>query len=473
MANGVSEIWLRVPTERGMIPYRPLPAQAEFHADDSKFRWLCGGVGSGKTRSGTVEAFLMSQAYPGSRGLVARWAWPELSRTTWRALKEIVPRQMIVSQTESAQKTEMRVRAPEGQISTIVGAGLSNMDAVFSDDYGWIYLDEASQIPAKHGPYLWKLLESRLRGPVGPYRAWVTGNPNGRDWVWRKFVGQGLKGYRLFRAPTKQNIYNPAGYDADLRRGADPNWVRRFLEAEFNEFEGAVYWGFRDADHIVAPFQIPDHWPHFLAIDWGLADETAALVFAANEAGDVFVTQEYCRAERLISEQCADILAMLNGRKTDWAVIDPSARRRDQATGTPLLDQYRAGGLANLVEANNRLPDGIAAVQELLKVDTERTHPVTGLQGSPRLHIFRSCPRLIDQFHSYRWGPDGNPVKGNDHLMDALRYGVVRKPHAAVPLEVVRRRPSADAFWRQIAAEAADPGGVLPKIGAGAGGGWA
>lgn len=468
MGKHVAELWLRAPNGR---VYDPLPSQAAFHADDSRFRWYVGGMGAGKTLAGCVEAFLTALEYPGSYGLVARWTHRELMNTTWRTLKQVIPRRLVHSIVESPQKCQIEIKASDGRISTILGAGLSNMDAVFSMELAWAYLDEGSQIPAKHGPYLWKLLESRLRGPIGPYRAWVTGNPNGRDWLWRKFEGQGLRGYKMFRAPTKQNTHNPVGYETDLRRGADPNWARRFLDAEFNEFEGAVYWGFRDADHIVAPFQIPDHWPHFLAIDWGLADETAALVFAANEAGDVFVVNEYCRAERLISEQCADILAMLNGRKTDWSVIDPSARRRDQATGTPLLDQYRAGGLANLVEANNRLPDGIAAVQELLKVDTERTHPVTGLQGSPRLHIFRSCPRLIDQFHSYRWGPDGNPVKGNDHLMDALRYGVVRKPHAAVPLEVVKMRPSAKRFWDDIAAEAT--GTELPKIGAGAGGGWA
>jgi hypothetical protein len=474
MSKGVTELWLRVPSSNGMIVYRPLPSQYEFHADPSKFRWYVGGMGAGKSLAGCVEALATAMAYPGSVGLVARWTHRELMNTTWRTLKSIIPRNLLARPiVESPQKCQIEIRAPDGRVSTIIGAGLSNMDAVFSMELAWAYLDEGSQVPAKHGNTLWKLIESRLRGPVGPYRAWVTGNPNGRDWLWRKFVGQGLRGYQMFRAPTRQNVHNPAGYDADLRRGADPNWVRRFLEAEFNEFEGAVYWNFRDGDHIIAPFEIPDHWPLFLAIDWGLADETAALVLAADEVGNVFVTQEYCRAERLISEQCADILGMLNGRKLDWSVIDPSANRREQSTGKSLLDQYREGGLSNLVEANNRLHDGIAAVQEMLRFDGERPHPVTHQPGSPRLHVFRTCPRLIDQFHSYLWGPDGKPVKGNDHLMDALRYGIVRKPHAAVPLEVVKMRPSARLFWDQIAAEAAGSSAPLPRIGAGAGGGWA
>jgi hypothetical protein len=58
-SNGVTELWLRVPSPRGMIHYRPLPAQAEFHADtETKHRWFCGGMGcvAAETLIGGVPA---------------------------------------------------------------------------------------------------------------------------------------------------------------------------------------------------------------------------------------------------------------------------------------------------------------------------------------------------------------------------------------------------------------------------------
>lgn len=458
-----STIYLRAPNGR---VYDPLPLQYDFHEDQSKFRWMVGGMGAGKTLSGCVEALTMAMAYPGSAGMVARWTHRELMATTWATLKQIIPRALIHNISESPQKCLIDIRAPEGKISRIWGYGLSNMDAVFSMELAWAYLDEGGQIPGSKGPYLWKLLESRLRGPIGPYRAWVTGNPNGRDWLWRKFVGQGLRGYKMFRAPTKQNVHNPDGYEQDLRRGADPNWVRRFLDAEFNEFEGSVYWNFRVGTHVFEPFPVPDHWPLFLAMDWGLADPCVALLMAADERGNVFVISEYYQANRLISEQCKEILQMTGGRRLDWAVIDPSAKSREQTTGKSLMDQYRDGGLP-VVEANNRLFDGIAAVQEALKEDSERDHPLTGKPGSPRLHIGRNCTHLIDQLSSYRWGQDGKPMKGDDHAVDALRYGMMRRPHAAEPLEVETLRPSAKAFWDSLMDDVTSD---LPLIGAGPGG---
>lgn len=461
-----AQYWLRAPN--GKV-YDPLPSQYDFHADEvSKYRWYVGGMGAGKTLSGCVEAFTMAMAYPGSRGLVSRWTHRELMNTTWRTLKAIIPPAFILASAESAQKIELSLRAPNGQVSTIVGAGLSNMDAVFSAEYAWIYLDEGGQIPPKHGPYLWKLIESRLRGPIGPYRAWVTGNPNGRDWLWKKFVGQGLGGYTMFRAPTRQNVHNPDGYEANLRRGADSNWVRRFLDAEFNEFEGSVYWNFKEDTHVFTPFDVPAHWPTFLAMDWGLSDPCAAYLMVTDEQGVIYVIDEYYRANRLVSDQCKEILEMVGGRSLDWAVIDPSADRADQVTGETLLDQYRKGGLP-VFKANNRLFDGIAKVQEALKVDEERDHPLTGQPGAPRLLISRKCPRLIEQLSSYRWGPDGKPMKGDDHAVDALRYGIVRGPHKAEPVVRETMRASAKAFWDDIASEEGW-GSDLPQIGAGPGG---
>lgn len=38
------------------LDYQPLPTQARFHASPAKFRAFVGGLGSGKTRAGCVEA---------------------------------------------------------------------------------------------------------------------------------------------------------------------------------------------------------------------------------------------------------------------------------------------------------------------------------------------------------------------------------------------------------------------------------
>ena len=62
--------------------------------------------------------------------------------------------------------------------------------------------------------------------------------------------------------------------------------------------------------------------------------------------------------------------------------------------------------------------DGITQVQGLLRVRDD---------GRPRLTVDPGCIDTINEFESYSWKPEKDePVKENDHAMDALRYKIVQ-----------------------------------------------
>ena len=72
-------------------------------------------------------------------------------------------------------------------------------------------------------------------------------------------------------------------------------------------------------------------------------------------------------------------------------------------------------------------------LQDLLKVHGD---------GKPRLTIDPSCVETINEFESYVWRPEKDePVKENDHAMDALRYAVYA---TAQPLFVTVENPFYD-----------------------------
>jgi hypothetical protein len=91
--------------------------------------------------------------------------------------------------------------------------------------------------------------------------------------------------------------------------------------------------------------------------------------------------------------------------------IDPASRARGQKDGEQLLALYRELGL-NLREADNAVEAGIAAVWQRLS---------TG-----RLKFFSHLAPLYAEFRIYRRDELGKVVKANDHLMDALRYRIMR-----------------------------------------------
>lgn len=413
-----------------------------------------------------MEALTTALAYPGSTGLLGRWSYKELEATTWDTLCRIVPPELIVSECCSSQKVLMEVRAPNGRISRIHGWNLSNWKSLTSLNLDWFGIDEMTELPDEK---VWKQLEARLRGDVGPHRGWGSGTPAGHDWVWQLFVKRRLRGYRVVKAPTSQNTHNPAGYEQDMRRSGSLEWNRRFLDAEFSVWEGQILHGWDEGVHVVPRFPIPEHWPRFLAIDPGLADPCAALLFATNEDGVIFITDEFYQTGLTIDEQCAGILRMVGDLKLEWSVIDPAVRDRVETTGKTRLAMYRDGGIPNLSEANNRVNDSIAWIAKHLAVDPNRRNPVTGKMGSPGVFVFANCEHLRGEVPGWCWDKNGKrPKDGNDHAIAAWRYGMMRRPHAAEAVGTQKRNPLWQEFRDQLAREIEDD----LKIGAGPDGAW-
>jgi len=166
---------------------------------------------------------------------------------------------------------------------------------------------------------------------------------------------------------------------------------------------GAIY-QFSDADLLVKPFEIPDHWPRAFGLDVGW-NRTAAIWGARdNESGVIFLYSEHYHAhdEPHVHSQA------IKGRGA-WirGVIDPASRGRSQKDGTQLLQLYRNEGL-NVEAADNAVEAGIYACEQLM--------------SGGKLKAFTSLSQWYQELRLYRRDKDGKIVKQDDHLMDAMRY---------------------------------------------------
>lgn len=168
---------------------------------------------------------------------------------------------------------------------------------------------------------------------------------------------------------------------------------------------GAIY-PVAEEDIIIPDMEIPVHWKRWYGMDVGW-NNTAACWFAYDGDNDVmYVTSDYKRGHLEPSVHAASIRA-----RGDWmrGVIDPASRGRSQSDGSQLINIYTEQGL-DLQFADNGVESGIFEVYERM---------TTG-----RLKIFKSCQMLIDELRLYRRDDKGRVVKENDHIMDAMRYGV-------------------------------------------------
>jgi hypothetical protein len=121
----------------------------------------------------------------------------------------------------------------------------------------------------------------------------------------------------------------------------------------------------------------------------------------------VYVWAEHYRGE---AEPVVHAEAIKARGKWIRGAIDPASRGRNQIDGRNLLSMYRDLGL-DLTEADNAVEAGIYKLVDRLT--------------SGRLKVFKSCQNLLQEMRLYRRDEKGRVVKDNDHLVDALRYGVM------------------------------------------------
>jgi len=185
---------------------------------------------------------------------------------------------------------------------------------------------------------------------------------------------------------------------------------------------GAIY-PIEESRIVCDPFQIPDYFPRGYALDVGW-NRTACIWGAIDPDSDVM----YLYSEHYMGQVEPPIHAQAIQSRGDWirGAIDPAARGRSQKDGESLYDIYTGLGL-DLIKADNRVEAGIYEVWQRM--------------ASGRLQVFSSLLNTLSEYRLYRRDEKGKIVKEHDHLMDAMRY-LVMKFH-----EIAQTEP--EEYWEE------------------------
>lgn len=374
-----------------------LPKQDDFIFAEQKYTAFIGGIGSGKTFAGCIKAVI--EAHEGRDGMIVAPTYPMLRDVTQKTFFEILDKSNL---SYSFNKTD---GVCEYNGSTILFRSAEHPDRLRGPNLSWAYLDEAAQMRAG----VWDVVIGRLR--VGNPKAWITTTPAGFNWVYRYFVERKDPNYLMVQAGTAENTYLPDDYIEDLKAAYTGEFARQELDGEFTLFEGLVYSEFRLATHVV-PFDVNEGWQKVRSIDYGYTNPFVCLFGAVDEDGRLYVYDEHYQAKQLISHH-AQAIKKREGQFS-WTVADHDAQ--DNA-------EMRAQGIVT-INAKKDVTAGIQKVKARLAVQGD---------SRPRLYIHPRCENLIREIQSYRWAEsrDGanekeEPVKENDHAMDALRYMVTQ-----------------------------------------------
>lgn len=362
-----------------------------------------GPAGTGKSRAVLEKINTVLNLYPGARALIVRDTRVSMSETVLVTLEKIVLCEGHPALGTASRAHRTTYDYPNG--STIVTGGMDNADRLMSSEYDIIGVFEATEITLED----WEKLLTRLRNGVMPYQQAIADcNPAyPQHWINRRAMSGSMT--RLL----SRHADNPKVTQEYLNvlRALTGSRRARLFDGRWAGEEGVVYDTFDKGIHVK---RRDERWSSmFIGVDDGHTNPFVALLCGVDGDGRVHALREFYQPGTLLGQRVAAVRDM--GQYT--AIVDPSA--------ATLIAELRSAGV-HVVGADNDVVQGIYRVQERLRRASD---------GEPRFTLDPSCTHTITEFESYRWKTnnramtdDGKwkdePVKEQDHAMDALRYVV-------------------------------------------------
>lgn len=427
---------------------RPNPKQEKFLSSAHRYTAYGGARGGGKSWAVRVKGVGGALYYPGIKILMLRRTYPELENTIISPLIELLNTAALDGKSAGDRlftynATMRTLFFANG--SMIKFGHLQSANAVTEyqgQEYDWIFMDEATHFTE----WEFRVLAATLRGVNKiPKRMYLTCNPGGVGhlWVKRLFVE------RDFRAgeDPEDYLFIPATVeDNTALMDSSPDYIQMLdllpddLRAahrygDWDAMAGQFFGEFRRERHVVKPFVVPQEWPRYRAIDYGL-DMFACLWVAVDFGGRAWVYREVQQPGLIVSDAAALMRGLtLPEERIQYTIAPPDLWSTQKDTGRTMAEVFAQNGVG-LARASNSRVQGWLTLKEYLK---------PGADGRPNLLVTEDCPCIIRNLPALRHS-DKNPsdcaTEPHDitHICDALRYFVQFRTLGAIR-QAVREEP--------------------------------
>jgi len=438
------------------VIFQPNPGpQTEFLSAGEQEVLYGGAAGGGKSFAMLADPVRYLNN-PSFRGLLVRRSTEEL-RELISVSKQIYPEAIPGIKFMERDKTWV---APSG--ATLWLSYLDRDDDVTryqGQAFSWIGFDELTQWPS---PYPWNYMRSRLRttrdsnlklyqrattNPGGPGHSWVkklfidpsptnksfwaTDGETGKTIRWPK--GHSREGEPLFKrrfipATLFDNPYlsDDGLYEANLL-SLPEHQRKQLLQGDWDVNEGSAFPEWNRSIHVVSPFNIPSNWVKFRACDYGYGSYTGVVWIAVSPSEQLIVYRELYVTKVIATDLADRIIELEEGESIRYGVLDSSLWHKRGDTGPSLAEQMIMRG-CRWRPADRSKGSRVAGKNEL-----HRRLQVDEYTEEPRLVFFNSCTNTISQLPVIpldKNNPEDVDTHSEDHLYDALRYGVMTRPRS-------------------------------------------
>jgi PBSX family phage terminase large subunit len=305
-------------------------------------------------------------------------------------------------------------------IGTLGAKDAGSSGAIQGKTMSLVYCDEMTLYPDA----IIDLIDTRLRNPSHMLGI-ATMNPTYPTHKLKGWIDEAIKGnpnYYQLHFTLDDNPYLTQEYKDRLKNSLSGVFYRRNYLGEWCLAEGSIFDFFDRSLHVVQrPPRAADYW--IVGVDYGTSNAFAAILIGvctgryAQEKPILWAEKEYYwdykkrGYQKSSSEFAEDLKKFIEPYSVTSVYVDPSAANFK-------LDLQRRG--IHPVNAENDVNEGIIKTISYLKGDPK----------SGQLYICQDCENLIREIEGYVWHPkclergEDEPLKMNDHAVDALRYAI-------------------------------------------------
>lgn len=376
------------------------PAQAKIATCMSRFRVVNIGRRGGKTTLAVEEIKGKAVSKPTRIAYIAP-TYQQARDIAWETLKKEL--QGAVKNINDS-RLEIKTKTLQGGESLIILRGWESIETMRGQAFDFLVIDEVAMMRN-----FWTSWQEVLRPTLTDTRgeALFISTPKGFNHFYDLYnLNLTNKDWTSFHFTTYDNPNIPVEEIESAKREITPERFQQEYLAAFAKTQGLVYKEFQREKHLYE--SLPEKsFTKLGGVDFGYVNPAAVLeVFYDGE--DFYVDNEWYKTQRT-EVQIAEYVAGCNFNAVYPDPESPSAIRELMNKGVNIRE---------VVKGKDSIRSGIQKVRELFLAN--------------RLHVNKRCQNLIHELESYAYDDEKgdeneneNPMKANDHAVDALRYVIM------------------------------------------------
>lgn len=387
-----------------------LKHQSRFLKSSKKFAGLLGGVGSGKTFSGSHYIFGRVLKYPKALHFIGANTFSQLDQVTMKAMYELLEGLGI---PYSYNQNKGLLEFCDG---VVLCKSMDNYDALRGIEIASFWLDEVRDLKKE----AFDMMMGRLRDKNAlDHQGRVTSTPAGHNWLYDYFHPKGKlhnEQFEMISSATMDNIYLPDGYADTLKAMyTDDFYEQEVLGGFVRGGKGTIFpWIIKAKKHKLEDILPQDlnKWQIVVALDPASTSTFGVLFVFWNE---------YTKKIIVFDEIYEQSPSLMTAREINRAIDEKLKPWLGKVKQVEYVIDEAAAWFSNEMNEIDRSKWFNRSQKSRFGVDGY-INLVRAIMNANLIEATENCSNFWDEFEGYQRDEDGKIPKEKDHLINAFEY---------------------------------------------------